>query len=208
VFWAHMALGSVRHAPIFVTVAAPIIAAQLSDWWNQWSARAKKSSLPGILNLMAADALRGFPRTSIWPAAAVVVLALMGPPVTSMKSLKWPKDFPEFVFPTNIVRGHSDLILRSRILTTDQWADYLIYVNPAQKVFIDGRSDFYGPEVGNDYIRLTGAVWNWRQLLDKYRFDLALLPVESPLTQILKMAPDWRVVEDDGRRILLVRGSS
>jgi hypothetical protein len=208
VFWAHMALGSVRHAPIFITVTAPIIAAQLSDWWKQWSARAKKSSLPGILNLMAADALRGFPRTSAWPVAAVVVLALMGPPVTSIPSLKWPQDFPDFVFPTKIVRAHSDLILRSRVLTTDQWADYLIYVNPAQKVFIDGRSDFYGPEVGNDYIRLTGGVWDWRQLMDKYRFNLVLLPVESPLTQILKMAPDWRVVEDDGRRILLVRGSS
>jgi hypothetical protein len=208
VFWAHMALGSVRHAPIFITVTAPIIAAQLSAWWNQWSARAKKSSLPGILNLMAADALRGFPRTSAWPVAAVVVLALMGPPVTSIKSMKWPQDFPDFVFPAKIVRAHSDLILRSRVLTTDQWADYLIYVNPAQKVFIDGRSDFYGPEVGNDYIRLTGGAWDWRQLMDKYRFNLALLPVDFSITQILKMAPDWRVVEDDGKRILLVRSSS
>ena len=78
VFWAHMALGSVRHAPIFVAVTAPIIAVQLSDWWNHWTAHVKKSSLPGILNLMAADALKGFRRTSVWPAAAVVVLALMG----------------------------------------------------------------------------------------------------------------------------------
>ena len=53
-----------------------------------------------------------------------------------------------------MVHAHSDLILQSRVLTTDQWADYLIYINPAQKVFIDGRSDFYGPEVGNDYLRL------------------------------------------------------
>ena len=40
------------------------------------------------------------------------------------------------------------------------------------------------------------------------RFDLALLPVESGLAQILKLAPEWRVVEDDGKRILLVRRSS
>jgi hypothetical protein len=202
VFWAHMALGSVRHAPVFITITAPIIASQLSDWWNHWTARAKKSSLAHILNLMAADALKNFRRTSVWPVAAVTVLALMGPPV------KWPQDFPDFVFPTHMVHAHSDLILRSRVLTTDQWADYLIYVNPAQKVFIDGRSDFYGPEVGNDYLRLTGGSWDWRQLLDKYRFDLALLPVESPLTQILKLAGNWRVVEDDGKRILLVRTAS
>jgi len=208
VFWAHMALGSVRHAPIFITVTAPIIASQLSDWWNGWTARLKRSSLPGILNLMAADAIKGFRRTSAWPAAAVAALVLIGPPITSSTTIKWPHDFPEFVFPVKIVRAHSDLILRSRVLTTDQWADYLIYVNPAQKVFIDGRSDFYGPEVGNDYLRLTAGAWNWRLLMDKYRFNLVLLPIDSALSQILKLAPDWRVLEDDGKRILLVRSSS
>ena len=208
VFWAHMALGSVRHAPVFITVTAPIIASQLSDWWNAWTARVKKSSLPGILNLMAADAIKGFRRTSVWPAAAVAALVLIGPPLTSSTAIKWPQDFPDFVFPVKIVRAHSDLILKSRVLTTDQWADYLIYVNPAQKVFVDGRSDFYGPEVGNDYLRLTAGAWDWRLLMDKYRFNLALLPIDSALSQILKLAPDWRVLEDDGKRILLVRSSS
>jgi len=202
VFWAHMALGSVRHAPVFIAITAPILAAQLSDWWNTWTRQVKKSSVPGILNLMSADALKGFRRTSAWPVAAVAVLALMGSPI------KWPQDFPDFVFPTKIVRAHSELILRSRVLTTDQWADYLIYVNPAQKVFMDGRSDFYGPEVGNDYLRLTSGAWDWRLLIDKYRFNLALLPADSALAQILKLAPDWRVLEDDGKRILLARTAS
>jgi hypothetical protein len=202
VVWAHLALGSVRHAPIFITVTAPIVASQVSDWWRLWSARFKMSSLPGILNSMAADAVDGFKRTSAWPAAAVIALALIGAPI------KWPQDFPEFVFPVKMVHDHADLILRSRTLTTDQWGDYLIFVNPAQKVFIDGRSDFYGPEVGNDYIRLTNGAWNWRQLMDKYRFDLVLLPAESALPQILKLAPDWRVLEDDGKRILLARSTS
>jgi len=34
------------------------------------------------------------------------------------------------------------------------------------------------------------------------------LPTELPLAQILKLAPEWRVVEDDGKRILLVRSPS
>ena len=199
VFWAHMALGSVRHAPLFITVTAPILAGQLSEWWVRWTAGVKRGTLPNILNLMAADALKGFRRSSVWPAAVVIVLALIGRPV------KWPQDFPDFVFPTGIVHRHSELILQSRVLTTDQWADYLIYTNPAQKVFIDGRSDFYGPEVGNDYIRLTGGSWEWPQLIEKYRFNLVLLPVESAIVQILKTAPGWRVLEDDGKRILLVR---
>jgi len=199
VFWAHMALGSVRHAPVFIAVTAPILAAQLGAWWTTCTAHAKKGSLAAILNLMAADAVQGFRRTSAWPAAVVAGLVLVGSPI------KWPQDFPEFVFPVKIVRAHSDLILRSRVLTTDQWGDYLIYVNPAQKVFMDGRSDFYGPEVGNDYLRLTVGAWDWRQLMDKYRFNLVLLPVDSALVQILKLAPEWSVIQDDGKRILLVR---
>ena len=205
VFWAHMALGSVRHAPVFITVSVPILAGQLGLWWNGWTAYAKKNSLPGILNLMAADALKGFRRTSAWPAVAVIVLVLIGEPLNSSTRIKWPLDFPSVLFPVKMVHDHSDLILRSRVLTTDQWGDYLIYVNPAQKVFIDGRSDFYGPEVGNDYIHLTNGAWDWRELLEKYRFDLVLLPVESALPQILKLTPEWHVLEDDGKRILLAR---
>ena len=42
-------------------------------------------------------------------------------------------------------------------MTTDQWADFLIYTNPAQKVFVDGRSDFYGVAFMKDYLKLRQA---------------------------------------------------
>jgi hypothetical protein len=141
----------------------------------------------------------------VWPALMVAALIFMGPPFNSITKIKWPLDFPSIVFPVQIVRQHSDLILRSRVLTTDQWGDYLIYVNPAQKVFIDGRSDFYGPEVGREFLHLTGGAADWRPLLDKYRFNLVLLPFDTALVQILKLTPDWRVLEDDGKRVLLAR---
>ena len=41
--------------------------------------------------------------------------------------------------------------------------------------------------------------------MDKYRFNLVLLPVDSALVQILKLVPEWSVIQDDGKRILLVR---
>ena len=54
------------------------------------------------------------------------------------------------LFPIAMVHAHEAEIVQSRVLTTDQWADYLIFLHPdEQKVFVDGRSDFYGPEVGN-----------------------------------------------------------
>jgi hypothetical protein len=89
-------------------------------------------------------------------------------------------------------------------LTTDQWADYLIYTDPRGKVFVDGRSDFYGEEIGGQYLRMYGGSWDWSKLMKQYRFNLVLLPVESPLVQLLKITPEWRVEQDNGKEILLV----
>jgi hypothetical protein len=199
VFFVHMSLGSVRHVPVFVAVAAPLIAAEIGEWWKQWTGGAAKSSLVGIVNQMAADSLAGFRRSSAWPALVIVALAFIGKPIP------WPRDFPEVMFPAKIVHAHAAEILKSRIITTDQWADYLIYTNPMQKVFVDGRSDFYGKEIGNEYLGLTNGQWDWQKVLAKYRFDAALLPIELPLVQLLKQSPAWRVVEDDGKRIFLIR---
>ena len=199
VFWAHMALGSVRHVPIFVTVAGPVIAAQVALWWAEWTAGAKKSSVTGILNQMAGDAIAGFQRTSLLPWAVVLALILLG------DAGRWPKDFPAQVFPTKMVHDNLELITRSRVLTTDQWGDYLIFTNPQQKVFIDGRSDFYGAQIGREYLRMANGHWQWRQLLARYNFDAVLMSTSTAIVQLLKEEPGWRVVADDGKRILLVR---
>lgn len=201
-FFAHEALGSVRHVPIFATVAGPVVASELSDWWSAWTCSASKKSLAAIVNQMAADAASLVRRTSVWPAVAVVAL------VAPLLPIPWPQDFPEQIFPAQMVHKYASRIWGSRVLTTDQWGDYLIYTNPQQKVFVDGRSDFYGPEVGNQYLHLSAGRWDWPEIMAKYRFDLALLPVDLGIVQILKLQPDWQVVEDDGKRILLVHRST
>jgi hypothetical protein len=197
-YFAHMALGSVRHVPLFVTVAAPIIAAEIAEWWKSWTAGAPKASLVGIVNGMAADSIGQFRRTSAWPVLVVGALVMLRQPIP------WPTDFAPEVFPVKMVHGHEAEILNGRVMTTDQWADFLIYTNPKQKVFVDGRSDFYGPEIGNQYIHLMNGQWDWDQLMTKYGFNVALLPVESSLSQLLKLRSDWRIVEDDGKRIFFV----
>ncbi len=198
VYFAHVSLGSVRHVPIFVTVCAVVIAAEVSDWWRTWSAGAKKSSLLGIVNQMSGDLAPSFLRISAWPFLLVGTLAAMGAPI------KWPKDFPAIVFPVKMIHDHSGQVLNTRVLTTDQWGDYLIYQNPKQKVYVDGRSDFYGQEVGNEYLRLTGGQWDWEQIMKKNGFTSVLLPSELPICQLLKRDPAWKVEEDSGKTILLV----
>ena len=77
-----------------------------------------------------------------------------------------------------------------RILTSDQWADYLIYrLYPRQRVFFDGRSDFYGPSLGAEYRELLGASEGWREVMRRHAFDRALLPREWPLSTMLDGEP-------------------
>ncbi len=73
------------------------------------------------------------------------------------------------------------------MLTTDQWADYLIYLNPQQKVFVDGRSDFYGPEIGNQYIHLMDGHGTGSKCLSKYDFiERACCPSKAAACQLLE----------------------
>jgi hypothetical protein len=121
------------------------------------------------------------------------------------RPIPWPADFPPEVFPTALVHAHEQQILHARVLTTDQWADYLIFLHPEQKVFVDGRSDFYGPEIGNRFLRLMAGAPDWQRVMDAYQFDLALIPSDVALAQLLKTRPEWRVVAEDDKRSLLVR---
>ncbi len=199
VFWAHMALSSVRHCSIFVTVVGPILAVQLTQVWDRIAARSSKNSLVGIANSICADNVNGFRRTSLVPVLFALALVFIGAPIV------WPTDYPKVKFPVAMVNQHADVIHGARVLTTDQWGDYLIFKFPDQKVYVDGRSDFYGPEVGEEFLKLVNGHWDWRKILDKNRFDVVLLDPETPIVQLLKQEPDWTVLDDDGTSILLVR---
>ena len=54
----------------------------------------------------------------------------------------------------------------ARIFTHDQWGDYLIYrLYPAHKVFIDGRSDFYGDDFEKKYLDVLNVKYGWEKTL-------------------------------------------
>ena len=116
--------------------------------------------------------------------------------------------FRSQMFPAKLIHKHEALLTHSRLLTTDQWADYLIYLNHReQKVFVDGRSDFYGPEVGNQYLQMLQGQYQWKTLLNKHGFDHVLAPLEWPLVSLLKSDPEWRLLEDTGRALLFEKKS-
>lgn len=197
-FWAHQSLVSVRHVTIYAAVAVPLIAVELTERWNLLSARYGRRSIAAILDAVARDMAPQFRRGSVWPALAVAsLLVLPG---------HWPRDFPAVRFPIPTIEKFSARFPQARLLTVDQWADYLLYrFYPGVRVFVDGRSDFYGPQLGKDYLRLLSGHHNWRALLDRYRFDLILIPPDWALATLLKEDRQWRLLADDGAALLFER---
>jgi hypothetical protein len=199
-FWAHQSLASVRHVTVFVTVAAPVVAVEATAILDRLAGSASARSVAGILRSMVADMGAAFRWTSAWPALFVAALAAFD------LGSRWPDDFPTLRFPVKMVADHAGLIRGRRVLTTDEWGDYLLYrFHPGQRVYFDGRTDFYGPSVGKDYVRLTGGGHGWDAILDRHGFEAALLPLDLPLTSLLKCRPGWSVAADDGKSLLFER---
>jgi hypothetical protein len=128
-------------------------------------------------------------------AAGVVAMMLS----TQAGNPRWRAEFSGIRFPAKACDALGARLGRQRLLSTDQWGDYLIYrFYPEARVFIDGRSDFYASSVGGDYLAMMNAQWNWRQAFEKHRFEAALLPSSWALVSALKLHPEWELRYDDG----------
>ncbi|MCL6546176.1 MAG: hypothetical protein K6T61_13175, partial [Bryobacteraceae bacterium] len=203
VAWAHMALSSVRHIPLFAIVTVPLAAEAASRWWEQAAARRTERSSSRILWALGSDLAPSFRQHTAWAALLGAVLIWLTP------ASKWPRDFPSGLFPTELVRLESSRLKAGRVFTSDQWADYLIYYHwPEQKVFFDGRSDFYGPSIGNDYLKVITGRRQWEEILLKYDIDLALAPAAWPLVSLLEQHPGWTKVREDKVGVLFERRDS
>ena len=87
----------------------------------------------------------------------------------------------------------------ARIFTDDEWGDYLIWsLYPKNRVFVDGRSDFYGNDFEEKYIDVLKVKYGWEKTLGRFRIDTILLSPDAPLAGALKESSRWRVVYDDG----------
>ncbi len=189
--WSFAALRSARHIPFFAIAAAPVVAGECALLWKRAAAAAAVQAPRRILWELAQD-LGSRPRATLWlPLLGAVALAASP-----------PAGFSSARFPVQAVERNAGLLARGaplpRVLTSDQWADYLIYrLAPGRRVFFDGRSDFYGPLLGADYRTLMTASRGWRKVLSRYGFDVALLPRDWPLSSALGREPGWHEVYED-----------
>jgi hypothetical protein len=198
--WGFAALRSARHAPLYVIVAVPVIASECARLWQAAAERYGGRS-PAAILWKAGQQLGGAHAVSLW-APLLVLVGWLGVPALA--------DFPASRFPVTAVTENLARLAPPgripRVLTSDVWAGYLIFrLYPRQRVFFDGRSDFYGPAVGNDYLALLTVGPGWAEVLNRYGFEIAFLPREWTLGGILERDPDWQLVYRDTAASVFVR---
>jgi hypothetical protein len=203
--WGHLSLVIVRNVPIYMFVAAPLVALPVTEWLRALSlapvAKWVRTAAQTVEEIGAEiDSLERVWRVHLVSAAVVVLLALgMSSPLAGpkLKPEYNPEAYPEGALAQLTHPGQ-------RTFTHDEWGDYLIYKLSPQgiKVFVDGRSDFYGAKFDLAYLDVLGVKYDWQQTLARYGVDTILMPVDSPLAGAAKESRRWRAVYDDGRAIV------
>lgn len=52
---------------------------------------------------------------------------------------------------------------------------------------------------------MAGGHYEWAEVLERYRIEIAMVPIDWPLAELLKRSAKWRLVKDDGFAILFER---
>lgn len=173
--WTYLALYAVRNIPLMALVTAPIVASSLSACvrgrWRELSQRL------GSMNA----ASNGW----LVVALAAVVAIVCAPRPTEMPPDRWPVNAVKFI------RQHPEQFT-GNMLNQHVWGGYLMWVMPERKVFLDGRTDFYGEAFIRNFLAMTQLRPGWREKLDASKAGWTLLTTDHPLTQALALLPEWR----------------
>ncbi|MFB3778863.1 MAG: hypothetical protein ACE141_14690 [Bryobacteraceae bacterium] len=193
--WLHLALRSARHVPLFAMVSAPVIALTLEEWLTGLARAPVAGWLRGAASgfQSAIAELTNEPRIERFRLASVLgVLGIAYMVGSAASPPKFHADFYSDEFPVEA----ADFLRRNRpqarVFSTDRWGGYLIYrTYPSGRVYIDGRSDFYGPAFVREYLDVLALKPGWQRRLAEHGVDTVVLPAGAPLADALAQEGGW-----------------
>jgi len=177
IVWTYLALYTRRNIPLLAIFVSPILATALADASPAWVRRL--SDRLGETDEVARGGL-------LVGMAAVVAIALWPRP-TEMPAMKWPLDAVKYI------QQHPDQF-QGNMFNQYIWGGYLLHALPEHRVFVDGRTDFYGESLIRQYDDTSALRTNWMQALDEYHVSWTLLPTEHRLNLALALLPNWQCV--------------
>jgi hypothetical protein len=195
------ALDAVRHIPIFVLLAIPVIAAAFPvAVANPELLRPPKTA--ELHPAWTGDSSRFRP---LFNGAVVILMAVFA--LAKWVSLARYQDAREAEqYPQKAIA-----LLRAgdyprRIFVYYDWGGYAIWkLYPEYRVFVDGRADLYGDDLLGQFTTAVQLRTGWREVLDSWKVEAVLVPPACALAQALLLDPNWHAALGDSKAILLLR---
>lgn len=206
VLWLHLALTGFRYVPLWVLIAAPLLArASLHVPWLQ--VVAGRLGLTGQGSTMFAPS----PGPAPWAWAVVFAAALLGG--AKAAEGRFARHKPEIVPAAALDRllalhaewarehGRPPVVFHSY-----DWGGYLTWHGwPAFRNWIDDRNEVQGQEHVQEYFAVLETHPGWEEKLDRAGVDLICVQPAAPLSYRLAEGGRWREAYRDEFAVIFVR---
>jgi hypothetical protein len=138
------------------------------------------------------DAKKDKPWLNLAISAAIVAII-----VGSYPSAAQLQKTLDTYFPRDALRFMQQKQITGRLFHYYAFGGYIEWNAPTLKTFADPRTDiFVYNGVLDDYLKIN-AIDRPLELLDKYKIDYVLFPVNRPLTYVLDHSAGWRRIYED-----------
>ncbi|MFZ0480722.1 MAG: hypothetical protein WAL71_16400 [Terriglobales bacterium] len=186
------ALDAVRHIPIFILLAMPVIARAMSESFYAVHPSASRPSVQRFRPLLG--------------GATLVLLAafscLRWTDLAHSQNAREADRFPSAA--VIFLRANN---LPGRLFAYYDWGGYAIWnLYPRYYVFADGRADLYGEDLMKQAVETALRLHRgWQAVLDNWKVETILIPPGSALAQALLLDPQWTVSYRDPQALIFVR---
>ncbi|SIN92758.1 hypothetical protein SAMN05444166_1651 [Singulisphaera sp. GP187] len=181
--WLHLALASVRYAPIFALAMAPGLV-QLLD------------GLSAELRSTWQDRMTW----SVWPVAMALAVVLMAGFGARFG------DFDPTVWPIDAVASLNRQRLQTRLFHEQDWGGMIASeCRPPRRSFIDDRFELFGKAEVLQYADALHGGPVWEAIRDRERIELVWVRPTRGLARLLTGHPDWKILHRDAVSILFRR---
>ena len=207
--FANLGLTSVRHVPLFAVVAAPPLAAALGAAIAEWRPidwvrirQAVRRRLPSLAPALTAPGM---------PVVAGAVLLLTAVSAHWVGIVQVPTnplrlDLEESRYPERTMAFIRENRLPHQLFSVYAWGGYELWrLYPEYRMFMDGRTHVYGPDVLREFLDVVNVSPRWQVVLDKWQVQTILALRASPLSETLLAQGGWRLVFTEREAAVFVR---
>jgi hypothetical protein len=185
-------LDAVRHIPIFILVAMPMIAAALpvaSVSFLDSRQRPASSRFRPLFNM------------------AVVILIATFALVRWVVAVRNGTNIETELYPQAAVASlQNGKGRQQRLFVYYDWGGYAIWrLYPDYRVFLDGRADLYGDDLLRQFKTAIRLSHGWREVLDGWNVEVILVPPSTALAQALRIDREWQAVFQDSQAVIFER---